>query len=104
MHGPLAMVTSNTQTIVLSLDEETRADTVEMISILQSIGAKIMLFTDSPELAKMTENSLLLPASDRETAPFIGAVAGQLLACCLATKRGINPDVSRNIKKVTLTR
>jgi len=104
MHGPLAMVTADTQAIILSMDEETRADTREMISVLKSIGAKIILFTDSKELAKTTENSLLLPTSDWEMAPFVCAVAGQLLACSLATKRGINPDVSRNIKKVTLTK
>jgi len=104
MHGPLAMVTSSTQTIVLSMDEETRGDTYEMISVLKSIGAKIIIFTDSQKLAKMSENSLLLPTSDYDMSPFICAIAGQLLACCLATKRGINPDVSRNIKKVTLTK
>lgn len=104
MHGPLAMVTSDTQTIILSMDEETRPDVYEIISILKSIGAKIMLFTDSQELAKKIEHSLVLPKSDLELSPFVSAVAGQLLACCLATKRGINPDVSRNIKKVTLTK
>jgi len=104
MHGPLALVTSDTQTIILSMDEQTRADTIEMISVLKSLGTKIMILTDSQELAKMSDYSLLLPSSDLDIAPFICAVAGQLLSCCLAIKRGINPDVSRNIKKVTLTK
>jgi len=68
------------------------------------IGANIMIITNSRQLAKTIDMSLLLPTSDLDIAAFICAVAGQLLSCCLAIKRGINPDVSRNIKKVTLTK
>ncbi|MCK7495464.1 MAG: hypothetical protein MZW92_33740 [Comamonadaceae bacterium] len=101
-----AMVTANTciSSFPLSMNGEANADTVEMISAIRAVGAQPLLSTDDPELAGMVEHHPLLPTSDMFLSPFASAVAGQLFACVLAGKRGIDPDRSRNIKKVTITK
>ena len=86
------------------MDKETLNDVIDMIHNLDHVGAQITLLTDSEELAKLVKDYIVLPKTNIWFSPFVSIVAGQLLACILSVKRGINPDLSRNIKKVTFTR
>lgn len=104
MHGPFALVEPETRVMLVAMNDEAREDALAMIAALGAVGAKPLLFTDSADLAALVEDHVLLPRSDLFLSPFASTVAGQLFACSLAASRGIDPDRSRNIRKVTITR
>ncbi|MDP3129804.1 MAG: SIS domain-containing protein, partial [Bacillota bacterium] len=104
MHGPFAMVTPETHVMLIAMNDEFKQDVLKMISALRSVGAHLLLITDSAALAAKVSDHVLLPPSDIFMAPFASVVAGQLFSCALAVKRGIDPDRSRNIRKVTITK
>lgn len=104
LHGPFAMVSSETRVMLIAMNNEMVEDTIDIIEKLHEIGAKIILFTDNIELPSLVDDALLLPKSDMYMAPFVSTVAGQLFSCLLSLKRGLNPDKSRNIKKITITK
>lgn len=107
-HGPVAQVKSDDLVIVISFKGAAENDSRDMMKKLDGIGARILLITDDPTRSNSEASQLdilLLPSTGSEfTAPFTAAVAMQLLACKMAEVRGIDPDVSGVIKKITITR
>jgi len=103
-HGPLSLIEKGTKVLFLAPADETLSDVSALFEVLDALGADILFFTTDPEMAGKAKKSLLLPKSNRYMTPFVFSIAVQLLACFLAGQKGINPDVSRNILKYTMTK
>ena len=104
-HGPLAQVSAKTLMFVLAAEGKMENDTVAMINRLGEIGAEVVVVTDIPELAEKNRFSLLVPELHNESvSPFLLAVTMQLIALKLTEVKGIDPDNSAVLKKVTVTK
>lgn len=103
LHGPLAMVEPGDHILYFHREDATGAFSRELLERLEDAGAEILLFTDSPAMARSRPGAVLLPQSDTLLAPFVFTGACQLFACHLANAKGLDPDSSRNLNKYTVT-
>lgn len=108
-HGPKAQIHPGDTAIVVALRGAVMDDAMEMTDELLHIGAKVILITDDDSLPDKADvcvlripNSTAYPVPDAISA-FCAAVALQLFALELVTARGIDPDASKVLKKVTIT-
>lgn len=108
-HGPLAQVGDGTLAIVLAARGSLFGDAADMIARIESLesaGADIITVTDDAELAEKVKFAVKLPvaAGGDSVSPFLFAVTLQLFALMLTDVKGIDPDESRALKKVTITK
>ncbi len=97
--------------MVLLSDDETLPTTVQFVERVLSRGAHVLLvgaervFAQS-EVAALSRRVivLVLPNTPALISNIGFIVAGQLFAMHLALAKGHNPDVSRGVTKVTVTR
>jgi glucosamine 6-phosphate synthetase-like amidotransferase/phosphosugar isomerase protein len=81
-----------------------------MINTLVDLKADTIVITDDAELAKREDVSvLLLPNNSTYEMPdavsaFTAAITMQLWALELALVRGVDPDATKVLKKVTITK
>ena len=108
-HGPLAQISSGTLAIVLAAQGSLYGDAVDMINRIESLestGVDVVVITDNAELAAKSKFAVKLPAvaGGDSVSPFLYAVTLQLFALKLTDVKGIDPDVSKALKKVTITK
>ena len=105
-HGPLAQVKEGSLVIVLAPKGPVYDDALEMIDELDRIGADVLIITDDKELpAKRSGKVLVIPAlGDDIGAPWCMAVTMQLIALKLTEVKGIDPDRSAVLNKITITK
>lgn len=104
-HGPVAQVKPRDLVIVISAKGEVVDDTNEMIEKLKNIGADVLVITDDKTIVPSNCGIIETPSTGCElTSAFMFALVVQLLACKLTEVRGIDPDVSEVIRKVTITK
>ncbi len=104
-HGPIAQIQDGTLSIVLAAKGPVYDDAMAMIHRLDSMNADVLVLTDDEELAAKRSNSLLVPYMGSDVAaPYVMAITMQLLAYKLTEARGISPDHSNVLKKITITK
>ncbi len=104
-HGPFAQVDKGTAVIVYAPEGRGSKDNLAVIDRLTAMEVDPLVVTDSREIAEKYRFSCLLPSSGNEfTSVFVMAVFAQLFSEKLCTLRNLDPDVSRNLKKVTVTK
>ncbi len=104
-HGPIAQVKEGSLVFVLAPKGPVYTDTLAMIERLDSMNADVLVLTDDEELASQRTNSLLVPYMGSDTAaPYVMAVTLQLFAYKMTEARGISPDHSNVLKKITITK
>ena len=91
-HGPIALIEKGTVCIVLGSDKETISNAIE----LQSRGATILGI--APENNDVFTHWIRVPDCS-EAQPIATVIPIQLLAYYLAIKRGLDPDMPRNLAK-----
>lgn len=106
VHGPLAQLREGDTAILLAPDAPSYQDMTNMQKRLKEIGVTTVGISDTdfdcdfllrlPEPVKTCKNLDVQAA-------FTSAVALQLTAALLTEKRGIDPDASKVLKKVTVT-
>jgi glutamine---fructose-6-phosphate transaminase (isomerizing) len=101
-HGPFALVDESTTVILLAPSDQTMPDSLAMIEKLHKAGANILALTDDATLP--VAHKILLPPVHAYLSPFVYILAGQMFACDLSLKRGMNPDQPRGLHKVTITK
>jgi glucosamine--fructose-6-phosphate aminotransferase (isomerizing) len=101
-HGPFALIDETAQVILLAPSDPTMLSSLAMIEKLQMAHATILALTDDPSLP--VHQRILLPQVHAYISPFLYILAGQMFACALSLKRGLNPDSPRGLKKVTITK
>lgn len=105
-HGPLAQVLQGDLVIVLAAKGAVYGDAVKMIERLHEIGAEVFVITDCEELASKEKLAVLTPSigEDDLFAPYFFAVCLQLFAYQLTVVKDIDPNKSRVLKKITITK
>ncbi len=109
-HGPKAQIHKGDVVFVIALKGAVEDDAVEMIDTMLSLDADVIVVTDDKALAdKAGVKTLLLPNTADYKHPdvlsaFTAAVTMQLWALELVLARGIDPDATKVLKKVTITK
>ncbi len=103
-HGPIAQIKEGDLVIVVSGKGPTSDDDRAMIDRLHQIGAEIFVVTNDEELYKSEKLGILTPQSGEYTAPFMFAICVQLFAYELTVIREIDPNNSKVLKKITITK
>ena len=103
-HGPIAQIKEGDLVIVISGKGATSDDDRAMIDRLHEIGAEVFVVTNDEELYKSEKFGILTPQSGSYTAPFMFAICVQLFAYQLTVIRDIDPNESKVLKKVTITK
>lgn len=104
-HGPFAQVEKGTAIIVYAPDGRGISDNLAVIDRLTGMEIDPLVVTDNKEIADKYVFSCLLPNTGNEfTSVFVLAVFAQMFSEKLCTLRRLDPDVSRNLKKVTVTK
>ena len=103
-HGPLAIVERRFPVILFGPAGVTQKSSVELLDRLHELNADCLAITNSPDIARISPNSLLLPAEiDEFLSPIPFIVPAQLFAALLSEAKGLDPDAPRSLSKVTRT-
>ena len=108
-HGPLAQVGAGTLVIVLAARGKLLGDASDMmlrIQNLESTGVDILAITDDDGIADKRDFAIMIPAAPGmdSISPFLFAITLQLIALKLTDVKNIDPDESKALKKVTITK
>lgn len=112
LHGPLAMIEPGYPVLVLLNHDAAGSMTAEFIARVLACGGDVLCFATHqarallegvpPGAGQLTVIAFEVPSAVLSAVAFI--VAGQWLALTLALLKGRNPDQSRSVTKVTITR
>lgn len=103
-HGPVAQLHENDLAFVLAQSGIMLDDAKKMIDKLATVGANTVVITDCASLCDC-ENKVIIENTGSEfTMSFIFAIAMQLVALKLVILKGIDPDKSNVIAKITVTK
>lgn len=103
-HGPVAQLHENDLAIVLAQSGIMEPDAIKMIDKLKTVNANTVVISDKQELMCGTYNVKIENTGSEFTIPFIFAIAVQLIALELVLAKGIDPDKSNVIAKITVTK
>ena len=103
-HGPVAQLHNNDLAIVLAQSGIMEADAIKMIEKLNTVGANTVVISDKKELLSTSHSIKIENTGSEYTIPFIFAIAVQLIALELVLAKGIDPDKSNVIAKITVTK
>ena len=96
-HGPFALLEKDFPVILLGPQDEYYNKTMNAYEEIQSRHAKIIMITDDEKCNK--ENIIKIPLNETFR-HLLCVIPLQLLAYELSTRKGINPDMPRNLAKV----
>ncbi len=104
-HGPIAMVDEGCHCFLYANEEKFLTEYKEIVAKLRDYGAYIIIVSDDSNLLKQADIAIEIPTQETQyLVPFYTTAIIQLLACGLSLAKGLNPDVPRNLKKITLTK
>lgn len=104
-HGPLAQISENSLSFVIAAEGPMLEDSIAITEKLISIGAEVVVLTDSDRAANLSPFTLRIPALGSDVvSPYLFAMTMQLFALKLTQIKGIDPDVSPVLHKVTITK
>ena len=79
-------------------------DSVKMIEKLKTVGANTVVISNKEDLLNGVTGISIKNTNSEYTVPFIFAIAVQLIALKLVLAKGIDPDKSNVIAKITVTK
>lgn len=103
-HGPVAQLHENDLAILLAQGGAIENDSVKMLEKLKAVRANTVVISDTDKLLNGTSNIKINKTNSEFTIPFIFAIAVQLIALELVLAKGIDPDNSNVIAKITVTK
>jgi glucosamine--fructose-6-phosphate aminotransferase (isomerizing) len=95
-HGPIALISEGTPCIALFADDEVKKDILSNTIELKARGANIIGI--GPEKFDVFDEWIKVPDCSHAS-PIANLIPVQILAYYLATLRGCNPDMPRNLAK-----
>jgi glutamine---fructose-6-phosphate transaminase (isomerizing) len=105
-HGPFALIENEqdgqfgaTPIILIVLDDEHAAFMKTAVEEVRARGAHTIVITDRPSLVQDIADTVIQIPSNGPMTALLASVPLQLIAYELAVKKGINPDVPRNLAK-----
>ncbi len=106
LHGPIALVEPSFPVFAFAPAGATWPSIGETLEKLYRLHAEIAVITDmrNPQAGTHATRVIRLPVRlKEELTPIPYVIPAQLLAACLASQKGLNPDQPRTLTKVTLT-
>ena len=105
-HGPLALVEPGVPILAVLPEGPAAAGLAELVAGLRrDQAADVLVLSDSAALRSLGTRSVALPAGVPEwLRPIVSIVPAQLFAYDLTRARGLDPEIPRNLQKVTRTR
>jgi glucosamine--fructose-6-phosphate aminotransferase (isomerizing) len=104
-HGPLTLVEPGVPVLAVVRSSAPGADLVTLLGRLRrDLGGELMVASDHEPALALATWPVRLPAGTPEwLGPIVSIVAGQLHALHLTRARGLDPELPRNLSKVTRT-
>ena len=105
-HGPLALLEPGVPVLATVRPGPTLTSLVALLRRLRAdLDADLAIVSDAGDALALARWPFRLPAGTPEwLGPIVSIVVGQLHALCLTRARGHDPEVPRNLNKVTRTR
>ena len=104
LHGPIAMIERSFPAFVFAPPGPTLSGTIELLGRLKTLGAETLVISSEATALKLGTRSLKLPTKINEIlSPIPYIIPAQMFAALLSVAKGLNPDVSRSLSKVTKT-
>jgi len=105
-HGPLALVEPGVPILAVLPDGPAAAGVADLLRTLRrDLEAEILVLSDAAALRSLGSRSIELPGGVPEwLRPIVSIVPAQLFAYHLTRARGLDPELPRNLRKVTRTR
>lgn len=103
-HGPVAQLHSNDLAIVLAQSGVMLDDAKKMLCKLKNVGAKTLVITDLDYIANSDFTIHIKDTGNESTLMYLMALALQIIALKLVLAKGIDPDKSNVIAKITVTK
>jgi len=100
-HGPLALITADTPSVVILPNDELLAKSVSSIEEIKARRGPVIALTsaDDPRIDELADDVISVPDAGALTTPAIMGVALQLLAYHCAVSLGRDVDQPRNLAK-----
>jgi glucosamine--fructose-6-phosphate aminotransferase (isomerizing) len=104
-HGPLALLEPGVPVMAVVREGPARDGLVNLLGRLRTdLDADLAVVSDDADALTLARWPLRLPAGTPEwLGPIVSIVVGQLHALHLTRARGLDPEVPRNLSKVTRT-
>lgn len=103
-HGPLAQIKKGSFVFLIMPEGPVFDDAEAMLKKLLALEADVTVITDREKLPEGNYSVLRLPVTGSDAAAaYLAAITLQLFALKLTEARGIDPDASKVLKKVTVT-
>jgi len=99
-HGPFALLDDKFPVIILNLDKNNRAKTLNCYQEVSSRNSPIYFITNDITIANDITTDIIFVPENNNYASLLGIIPLQLLAYHLSINRGINPDKPKNLAKV----
>ena len=104
LHGPIALVEANFPLFVFAPSGVTWPGIKDTLAKLQTLHAETVVISDEANRSLTGSRVIRVPAKLPEVltpVPYI--IPGQILAACLASEKGLDPDKPRTLNKITRT-
>jgi len=100
-HGPIALIDEKMPVVFLVSKEELWDKALSNMEEVRARRGILIVFSDQdhPELRRLADHLVLLPAAPRPLVPLVFAPPLQLLAYHIARLRGTDVDQPRNLAK-----
>ncbi|MCW2927500.1 MAG: glucosamine/fructose-6-phosphate aminotransferase, isomerizing [Thermoleophilia bacterium] len=100
-HGPIALLDTDTPTVVIATDSHVYDKTISNIQEVRARGAAVIAVATegNEDIRQHADHVIYVPRTRNELMPLVGIVPLQLLAYHIATARGLNVDQPRNLAK-----
>lgn len=100
-HGPIALLSEDTPTVVIATDSHVYDKVVSNIQEVRARGAAVIAIATegNTDIQQHADHVIYVPRTRNELMPLIGIVPLQLMAYHIATLRGLNVDQPRNLAK-----
>jgi len=101
-HGPIALIDEDVPAFVLAPRDALYQKTISNAQEIAARSGRVFLLSDKEgceALSSEAEQSIVLPDTDTITAPFVYAIALQLIAYHTAVAKGTDVDQPRNLAK-----
>jgi glucosamine--fructose-6-phosphate aminotransferase (isomerizing) len=99
-HGPFALLDETFPVIILNLDQNNRAKTLNCYQEVSSRNSPVIIISNDTTIADNVSCDVIYIPENNSYASLLGIIPIQLLAYNISINRGINPDKPKNLAKV----
>jgi glutamine---fructose-6-phosphate transaminase (isomerizing) len=100
-HGPIALLSDETPVVCVATDSPVLDKVVSNMQEVRARGAHVIAIASegNDQIAEHASEVIRVPQCDWMLQPLLAVIPLQLLAYCIARKRGLNVDQPRNLAK-----